>query len=100
MPGCGLIFHSRGEGMVRGNGGLLCRHYSAWKRALVAAKLPPDLKPYDLRRSAIRNLVRAGVHESVVMTISGHRTRSTFDRYNIVSMDDLAAALSALPHSP
>jgi integrase len=67
----------------------------AWKKACIAAGCPGRI-PHDLRRTAIRTMVRRGVSERVAMMLSGHRTRSVFERYNIVSHTDLNDAARKL----
>lgn len=94
FPNCSRVFFDElGEPIVQLN--------KPWALACQAAGLvdaagKPTKLLHDCRRTGVRNLVRAGVPEKVCMAISGHKTRSIFDRYNIVSEADLMNAANRL----
>jgi integrase len=86
-PNCPLVFHRNGKRIkdLRGS----------WKRACKESGLAGKI-PHDFRRTAVRNMARAGISENVAMRMSGHKTRDVFDRYDIVSESDLREAAHKL----
>lgn len=95
---CSWVFHRNGASV----GGF----YKQWRTACLKAgfgRRDPKTKrihaeriPHDFRRTAVRNLVNAGVPEKVAMQMTGHKTRSVFDRYHIVSPGDVERAAALL----
>jgi integrase len=84
---CPFIFHRDGRPILSLR--------AAWRSACEAAEVPGKLM-HDFRRTAVRNLVRAGVPDTVAMKLTGHKTRSVFDRYNVTSGADLEEAVGKL----
>ena len=73
----------------------IIRYVKSWTAACKAAGCPGRI-PHDLRRTAVRNLVRAGIPQTVAMQMTGHKTDSVFRRYDIVSAIDLKDAARRL----
>jgi integrase len=81
------VFHRNGKPI---------RSYSgAWDVACEKAGQPGRLV-HDLRRTAVRNLERAGVSRSVAMKLTGHKTEAVYRRYAITSASDLAEGVAKL----
>jgi len=66
-----------------------------WEQATEAAGCP-GVQFHDIRRTVVRNLIRAGVPEGMAMGMTGHKTRAVFDRYNITTERDVAVAAAQL----
>jgi integrase len=84
VEGCPFVFHRDGE-RIQSFG-------KAWHTACKDSGFEGKLV-HDLRRTGVRNLIRAGVPQSVAMKISGHRDARIFARYNIVDTRDVAEAM-------
>ena len=79
-----LVFHREGKPVQELR--------KSWATACKLAKCPGRLF-HDFRRPCARDLIRSGVDETVAMRITGHKTRSIFDRYNVTNTDDLREAM-------
>jgi integrase len=87
-----LIFHRKGRTMAGTTGGFKRHLREMWREACAKTGLTGAI-PYDLRRTAIRNMMNGGANMKTAMLISGHLTTDTFMRYMIVDTVDQAAAL-------
>ena len=87
-----LTIRSNANPLVFGRDHVTVRGWrKAWPLACGAAGVPGRIL-HDCRRTTARNLVRAGIPERVAMILTGHQTRSVFDRYHIVNEKELLEA--------
>jgi integrase len=82
-PNCPGLFHHQNRPIGQ--------HLAGWSEACARAGLP-GLHFHDLRRSAVRNLKRAGVPRKIAMAITAHKTEAVYRRYDIVAPEDLKMA--------
>jgi len=81
--------------ITRENGQPVGNFRKRWRKLTAAAEIP-NIIVHDFRRSAVSNLVNAGVPEQVAMLVSGHRTRAVFDRYFIANSKRTEMAIRRL----
>jgi len=81
--------------MVQGKPSPVRRFYRSWKTACRQAGIPEDKIFHDFRRTAVRNMTRARVPRQTAKKISGHKTDSIFNRYDIVDEEDIREGLLA-----
>ena len=84
-----LVFHDKGRAIRNWR--------KAWRSATIAAGCPWVLL-HDIRRTMVRNLMRAGVPERMAMAVTGHKARDVFDRYNSITEREVALAATQLAH--
>ena len=96
---CPWVFHEAGRPFLDDTGHASHDFRAAWTAATTAAGCPGRI-PHDFRRTAVRNLIRAGVSEKTAMQLTGHKTRAVFDRYDIVDERDLREAVRRLAAAP
>jgi len=85
---CPYVFHNQGKKYTY--------YRTAWTTALKKAGIR-DFKFHDLRHTFITNKRREGIHDFVIMAITGHKTMSVFRRYNTVDIEDLKKAVQQNP---
>jgi integrase len=85
VESCPYVFHRQGQ---------CIKHYNrAWRTARQKAGLPGKLM-HDNRRTAARNMDRAGVPRQIAKQITGHKTDSMYNRYNIVNEKDVREGMA------